>query len=75
MKFYRSVLFSRIVPTMKDIGLWGDKIRTAYATMGILGLADTNLGELSRNDERVAEELDARRPRSSGRAQRHHLGR
>ncbi len=61
MRFYRSVLFSRIVPTMKDIGLWGDKIRTAYAKMGILGLADTNLGELSRHDERVAEELDARR--------------
>jgi hypothetical protein len=36
-------------------------IRTAYAQMGILGFAETNLGEVSRNDERVAEEFDARR--------------
>jgi para-aminobenzoate N-oxygenase AurF len=61
MKFYRSVLFTRIVPAMKDIGLWGDKIRTAYAQMGILGFAETNLGEMARQDERVAEEFDARR--------------
>ena len=61
MKYYRTALFTRIVPAMKDIGLWGEKIRTAYAQMGILELADVNLGEIGRHDERVAEELDARR--------------
>src|SRR5439155_10347465 len=61
MRRYRSALFTRIVPAMKDIGLWGDKIRRAYAAMGILGLADTDLHDLARRDEQVAQEFDARR--------------
>src|SRR5207237_3437462 len=40
MRQFRSTLFSRIVPTIKDIGLWGPKIRRAYANMGIIGYAD-----------------------------------
>jgi len=64
MRLFRSMLFTRIVPTIKDIGLWGPKIRRAYANMGILGFADINTEELSRNDERVAEEFDARRRRT-----------
>jgi hypothetical protein len=58
MRDFRSALFSRIVPTIKDIGLWGPKIRRAYANMGILGFAEIDTEELSRNDERVAEEFD-----------------
>ena len=46
---------------MKDIGLWGDRIRAAYADMGILGFADADLADLGRRDERVADEFDARR--------------
>jgi hypothetical protein len=60
MREFRSLLFSRIVPTMKDIGLWGTKVRRAYAQMGIIGFADVDTEELSRNDERVAEEFDER---------------
>jgi hypothetical protein len=45
---------------MKDIGLWGDKIRRAYSDMGILGLADVDLGEIARQDEQVAQAFDAR---------------
>ncbi len=60
MQNYRSALFSRIVPTMKDIGLWGPKIRAAYEKMGILGYADTDVEAMSANDERVAEALQAR---------------
>jgi hypothetical protein len=63
MRDFRSALFSRIVPTIKDIGLWGSKIRRAYANMGILGFANIDTEELSRNDERVAEEFDQRRAR------------
>src|SRR5438128_62546 len=61
MRQFRSTLFSRIVPTIKDIGLWGPRIRRAYANMGIIGYADTDAEELGRQDERVAEEMDARR--------------
>jgi len=61
MRRYRTALFTRIVPAMKDIGLWGDKIRAAYANMGILGFADADLAELGQSDERVADEFDARR--------------
>ena len=61
MREFRSMLFSRIVPTIKDIGLWGPKIRRAYANMGILGFAEIDTQALAENDERVAEEFDARR--------------
>ena len=60
MRQYRTALFTRIVPAMKDIGLWGDKIRAAYAQMGILGFADVDLGEISSRDEQVADDFDAR---------------
>lgn len=61
MKMYRSALFSRIVPTIKDIGLWGPKIRDAYAKMNILGFADVDLESMWARDEDVAEEHDRRR--------------
>src|ERR1051325_1523680 len=34
MKQFRTRLFSRIVPTVKDIGLWGSRIQKAYGDMG-----------------------------------------
>ncbi len=61
MRNYRSALFSRIVPTMRDIGLWGPKIRKAYADMNIMGYADVDVAAMGEHDERVAEEFDARR--------------
>ena len=63
MKQFRSRLFSRIVPTIKDIGLWGPKIRRAYSNMGIMGFADVDSAALMANDEKVAEDFDARRSR------------
>lgn len=59
MKIFRSALFSRIVPTIKEIGLWGPRIRKAYEDMGIIGFADVNSEELSANDEQVAASFDA----------------
>jgi hypothetical protein len=53
-------LFTRIVPIIKEIGLWGPKVRRAYADMGILDLADADAIALIDDDERIAEELDAR---------------
>jgi P-aminobenzoate N-oxygenase AurF len=58
MQEYRSNLFTRIVPMMKDIGLWGPKIRKAYEQMGIIGYCDTNVEQLSANDQRVAEQFE-----------------
>ncbi len=58
MRAFRSRLFTRIVPTIKDIGLWGPKIRHAYAEMGIIGFADVDAEALMREDEQVALEMD-----------------
>jgi hypothetical protein len=60
MQSYRSALFSRIVPTIKDIGLWGPKIRAGYEKMGILGYANVDTDAMAAEDEHVAEEFDAR---------------
>src|SRR5437870_4054079 len=61
MQRYRSALFSRIVPIIRDIGLWGPKIRKGYEQMGILGFADVDVQAMAEEDEKVAEEYDTRR--------------
>jgi len=61
MKIYRSSLFMRIVPTIKDIGLWGPRVRKAYEEMDILGFADIDGEALGLRDEAVAAEIDQRR--------------
>jgi para-aminobenzoate N-oxygenase AurF len=61
MQGYRSYLFSRVVPVIKDIGLWGAPVQEAFRDMGVLGLAEADAGELSREDERAAERLDSER--------------
>ncbi len=58
MKAFRTVLFQRIVPIVRDIGLWSDKIRSAYADMGVLGYADTDYATLVTEDNRRADEFD-----------------
>ena len=56
---YQSLLFSRIVPCVKDIGLWGPKVQQAYADMGVLDMAGVDLAALMKQDEDIAEALDA----------------
>ena len=58
---YRSHLFSRIVPILRDIGLWGPKIRQALADMDALRFADSNIDELMASDEQIATTLDNER--------------
>jgi hypothetical protein len=58
MRAYRSLLFTRIVPIVKDIGLWGEKIQKAYADMGVLDYASVDIDAIMREDENVAERLD-----------------
>jgi hypothetical protein len=55
---YKKRLFSRIVPTVKDIGLWSPRVQKAYADLGVLHYADKDPQEMLDNDARVAEEFD-----------------
>ncbi|HEY1616331.1 MAG TPA: ferritin-like domain-containing protein [Streptosporangiaceae bacterium] len=55
---FRTLLFSRIVPCVRDIGLWGPKVRRAYEDLGVLDAAQSNLEDLMRNDEEIAERID-----------------
>lgn len=61
MDAFRSTLFTRIVPIVKDIGLWGEKARAGYAKMGVLGFADTDVDALQAADDSIAREFDARK--------------
>jgi hypothetical protein len=58
---YQSLLFSRIVPCVRDVGLWGDKVQAAYADMGVLDNAKADLEVLMRQDEEIAEKVDEER--------------
>jgi hypothetical protein len=60
MARFRSSLFTRIVPIVKDIGLWGPTIRNGYEDMGILGYAETDVQVLQDSDEEIAKQFDAR---------------
>lgn len=57
-QMFRTMLFSRIVPIVRDIGLWSDKIQNAYTEMGVIGFADVDYDALSQNDNDRAEEFD-----------------
>jgi len=56
---FRTLLFSRIVPCVKDIGLWGPKVRRAYTDLGVIDAAQSDLEALMRADEQIAEKIDA----------------
>jgi hypothetical protein len=58
---FRGFLFTRIVPVLRDIGLWGPRIRDAFEDMGVLAFADANLDELVSEDEAFADQLDEAR--------------
>ncbi|HVU71700.1 MAG TPA: ferritin-like domain-containing protein [Mycobacteriales bacterium] len=68
MRMFRAQLFNRIVPCVKDIGLWGDRVQKAYADMGVLDMAGNDLDALMRNDEDLAEALDRDKRELSARA-------
>ncbi|MFH8365598.1 ferritin-like domain-containing protein [Streptomyces sp. NPDC018031] len=61
LRLFRKLLFSRIVPCVKDIGLWGERLQRAYVDMGVLDLGDSNLDLLMADDEEKADRLDAER--------------
>ncbi len=59
MKTFRGRIFSRIVPTVKDIGLWGPRVQKAFADMGAMEFAGVDAGALLDNDNKVADQFDA----------------
>jgi hypothetical protein len=61
MKTFRNGLFMRIVPIVKDIGLWGPIVQEGYGKMGVLDFAKTDIEQLQKNDDTIARDLDARR--------------
>jgi hypothetical protein len=61
MRAFRSLLFARIVPCVKDIGLWGGAVRDAYAEMGVLDMGNSDLVKLMEADEAQADVLDRER--------------
>ncbi|MFE6041529.1 MULTISPECIES: ferritin-like domain-containing protein [unclassified Streptomyces] len=58
LQLFRKLLFSRIVPCVKDIGLWGERLQKAYVDMGVFELGDSSLDLLMAQDEEIAEQLD-----------------
>jgi hypothetical protein len=58
---FRSLLFSRLVPCVRDIGLWSERLQQVYADMGVLDCAKADLEALMRADEEIAEQLDEQR--------------
>ncbi|WP_314172061.1 ferritin-like domain-containing protein [Streptomyces winkii] len=61
LKLFRQLLFSRIVPCVRDIGLWGERLQRAYVDMGVFEMGNQNLDLLMAQDEEIAEKLDAER--------------
>jgi len=59
MNVYRMSLFARVVPTVKRIGLWSDKIQQAFIDLGVMAYANAEPDEMFANDERIAEEIEA----------------
>ncbi|MEW6690965.1 MAG: diiron oxygenase, partial [Pseudomonadota bacterium] len=55
---FRKRLFSRIVPTVRDIGLWSERVQKAYTELGGIQYANTNAQEMLDNDAKVAVEFD-----------------
>jgi len=61
MRMFRSLLFSRLVPCVKDIGLWSERVQSAFADLGVLDMARQDLEVLMKEDEAIAEKVDAER--------------
>ncbi|MGH6884337.1 MAG: ferritin-like domain-containing protein, partial [Hypericibacter sp.] len=53
MREFRAVLFRRVVPTIKYIGLWGPRIQAAFDKMGVLAYADLDVDKMLAEDEYV----------------------
>src|ERR1700691_4181106 len=58
LREFRNFLFMRIVPILRDIGLWGPKLQAAFTEMGVIGWADADIDAEMASDEQAAQDLD-----------------
>ncbi|HZD67261.1 MAG TPA: ferritin-like domain-containing protein [Acidimicrobiales bacterium] len=56
---FRKLLFSRIVPNVKKIGLWGPKVQAAFVDMGVIDFQDLDSDALLEADEDTAQAIEA----------------
>jgi hypothetical protein len=61
MQQFRTRLFTRIVPILKEIGLFGPKVQKALSDMGVMGYAEIDVEQLIANDLKVADDFDAKK--------------
>ena len=61
LQVFRSFLFMRIVPILRDMGLWGPRLRSAFESMGVIGFADSDINTEMASDEKAAQEYDEAR--------------
>jgi len=61
MQAFRTRLFTRIVPILKDIGLWGPRVQKALVDMNVMEYAQVDARQILANDLKVAEDFDAKR--------------
>ena len=61
MQSFRTRLFTRVVPILKEIGLFGPKVQKALGDMGVMEYAKIDVEKLLGNDLKVAEDFDAKR--------------
>ena len=61
MAQFRKMLFTRIVPIVKDIGLFGPKVKAAFENLGVIEFQDLDPDAMSASDEEIAEEMDRRK--------------
>jgi len=55
---FRMRLFSRIVPIVRDIGLWSERVQKAFEEFGAMRYATRDAQEMLERDAQVAEEFD-----------------
>lgn len=63
MKKFRVQLFSRIIPTIKHIGLWGPRVREGFQRLGVDTDIDVDTEAVLADDERIGQEFDDGRRR------------
>ena len=61
MQSFRTRLFTRVVPILKEIGLFGPKVQKALGDMGVMEYAKIDVEKLLGNDLKVAEDFDAKK--------------
>jgi hypothetical protein len=61
MQAFRTRLFTRVVPILKDIGLWGEKVQKALTDMNVMEYAKIDATAILANDLKVADDFDKKR--------------